>query len=233
MARDGSQKKQLTFDEHTDFAPTVSADGRQIIFVSNRSGTFHLWRMNIDGGDQRQLTDGGGSEWNPLCSPLGNFVIYLSADTGKQNLWRLALDGGEPVRLTSHNSYMPAISPDGQWLAYSYWDDRASPPHFSRRVMAFDGGRPEKPFELPPSAMRESGKVLVRWSADGRALTYIDNRGGMANIWSLPLDGSPARQLTDFKDDRIFWFDWSRDGKYLACALGTLTSDVVLVNNLR
>jgi len=37
--------------------------------------------------------------------------------------------------------------------------------------------------------------------------------------------------LTDFKSDRIFSFAWSRDGKQLALARGTLTNDVILISN--
>jgi len=39
--------------------------------------------------------------------------------------------------------------------------------------------------------------------------------------------------LTDFKADRIFWFDFSRDGKWLALSRGTQTSDVVLISDGR
>jgi hypothetical protein len=47
------------------------------------------------------------------------------------------------------------------------------------------------------------------------------------------LDGSPPRKLTDFKSDRIFSFGWSRDGKQLALARGTLTNDVILISDFR
>jgi Tol biopolymer transport system component len=73
----------------------------------------------------------------------------------------------------------------------------------------------------------------VRWSTDGRALTYIDNRGGVSNIWSQPLDGGKPAQLTDFKSDQILTFDWSRDGHRLACVRGLMSSDVILISDLK
>ena len=73
----------------------------------------------------------------------------------------------------------------------------------------------------------------MRWTPDGRALRYIDTQGGVSNIWSQPLDGTKPVQLTNFKTGRIFNFDWSRDGKWLALARGTTTSDVVLISDLR
>jgi hypothetical protein len=64
-------------------------------------------------------------------------------------------------------------------------------------------------------------------------LIYLDNKAGVSNLWSQPVDGGAARQLTDFKSDLIFSFDWSRDGKLLACSRGITTTDVVLINDAR
>jgi hypothetical protein len=37
--------------------------------------------------------------------------------------------------------------------------------------------------------------------------------------------------VTDFAPDRIFSFDWSLDGKNIVIARGTITSDVVLIQD--
>jgi Tol biopolymer transport system component len=73
----------------------------------------------------------------------------------------------------------------------------------------------------------------MRWSADGQALTYLDTRAGVTNIWAMPLDGRGARAVTDFKSDLIFYYEWSRDGKRLAYARGLVTDDAVLITNSR
>ena len=65
----------------------------------------------------------------------------------------------------------------------------------------------------------------IRWTADGRALTYVDNLDGISNICDQPLDGGPPVQLTKF--------DWSRDGKQLAFSRGARAYDVVLICDLR
>ena len=75
--------------------------------------------------------------------------------------------------------------------------------------------------------------AFLRWTADGSGLTYINNQGGVSNIWMQPLAGGPPKQLTDFKSDMIFHFDWSRDGKQLALSRGIFTSDVILLNNVK
>jgi hypothetical protein len=55
----------------------------------------------------------------------------------------------------------------------------------------------------------------------------------VSNIWIQPTDGSPPRQLTDFKSDRIFSFDWSHDGKWLALSRGPEQRDVVLMSDFK
>jgi hypothetical protein len=39
--------------------------------------------------------------------------------------------------------------------------------------------------------------------------------------------------LTDFKDQRIFGFAWSREGKQLAISRGVVNSDVMLLRDFR
>jgi Tol biopolymer transport system component len=230
MDHDGSNKKQLTDDIHADFSPSVTGDGRYIVFVSNRTNSFHLWRMRLDGSNQEQITNGFG-EWLPNCSPTGNWVVYLSYNSGKQCLWKVSLDGGEPVLLNNFYSYLPAISPDGQEVAYTYWNEEATPQQLGREIISLHGAQKGQQFEIPTSAVGSHVSVLIKWASDGQALTYINNQDGISNIWRLPLDGALPQQLTDFKEDSIFWFDWSRDGEWLACSRGTITSDAILISD--
>ena len=55
--------------------------------------------------------------------------------------------------------------------------------------------------------------------------------GDTDNLWLQHLDGSPGKQLTDFKSGLIRDFDWSFDGKQLAVVRGQRDSDVVLIRN--
>jgi serine/threonine protein kinase len=70
-------------------------------------------------------------------------------------------------------------------------------------------------------------------ASDGRAIIYFVTRNGVSNLWAQPVDGAAPKQLTNFPSDRIFWFDFSRDGKQLALSRGTMTSDVVLISNFK
>jgi Tol biopolymer transport system component len=47
-----------------------------------------------------------------------------------------------------------------------------------------------------------------------------------------PLDGSPGRQITNFKSGTFRTFSWSPDGKSLAVIRETSQSDVVLLREV-
>jgi len=50
---------------------------------------------------------------------------------------------------------------------------------------------------------------------------------------SRPLDGGPPKKLTDFKENGVWRYAWSRDGKQFALTRGTATSDVVLIRDFK
>ena len=210
---DGSSQKQLTAHAGNNDHPAVTRDGRYVVFISDRAGGPNLWRISIDGSNPKELTQ--GEAWYPDCSSDSQWVVYTSRPEG--HLWKVPIDGGEPVRVTDY--YVPgaAVSPDGKWIA-SLW--HVDPSKIA--IIPFEGGQPIK--------LLDTGWNRVHWTPDGRALAYVDRRDP-SNISSQPVDGNPSRKLTDFKSDRIFSFAWSRDGKQLALARGTLTNDVILISS--
>ena len=100
-------------------------------------------------------------------------------------------------------------------------------------IFPLAGGEPTRVFDAPIFTEEVWGVMPPRWTADSRALTYVVTNAGVSNIWLQPINGDAPRQLTTFKSDRIFSFDWSRDGKQLLVARGMVTSDVVLISNFR
>jgi Tol biopolymer transport system component len=87
-----------------------------------------------------------------------------------------------------------------------------------------------KTYEVGPT-VQVSWDALVRWSADGRSLTYVNNHAGVENVWGQPIDSGTAKQLTNFTDSRILSFDWTREGSLVA-SRGVVTSDVVLITDV-
>jgi Tol biopolymer transport system component len=179
--------------------------------------------MEIDGSNPQRLT-GTNYDRNPAITPDGKWIIYVSFGDMGPTLWKMPVDGGQPVELVDKYALGPAISPDGKSIACYYWDQMPES-QLGIAVLPIEGGAPLNKFNIPA--------MFVRWTPDGRGLVYVDNRSGVSNLWMQPVDGGQPMQLTDFKTDQIFVFDWSRDGRQLLLARGVVTSDVVLFSDLK
>ncbi|MGI9165856.1 MAG: hypothetical protein ACR2G5_05645 [Pyrinomonadaceae bacterium] len=232
MNADGSEPKPLTDSSADDFAPELPADGRFIGFTSSRTTLYQVWRMDNDGGNSRQLTRGIGGAPTFSISPDGRWVVYHPFDGG---IWKVSSEGGDAIELIAKGSLRyPQVSPDGKLLAYFFNDEQTKRPKMA--VVTFEGVAPVRTFDLPVSSgtsLYESGFTLLyrgfHWSPDGRALVYVNTLAGVSNLWSQPLDGGAAKQITNFKSDLILNFAYSRDGHQLAVARGSQSRDAVLI----
>ncbi len=231
MNGDGSNQTQLTENSRINNHPAVSSDGRYIIFASDRGGTPNIWRTELDGSNPKQLTSGSGED-NPQSSPDGKRVIYTLLGAGKPTLWQVSIDGGAPQQLTNKYTATATFSPDGKSIACIYREDQANSP-LKMAVFPASGGEPARIFNTAIFQDEPSRLPPPRWTPDGRALTYVVTSGDVSNIWLQPINGDSPRQLTTFKSDRIFAFEWSHDGKKLIVARGMVASDVVLISNFR
>jgi Tol biopolymer transport system component len=223
----GGKATQLTFGG-ADTHPSVSSDGRYVVFNSRPPSERHIWRIGLDGGDPVQLTFGEG-ERLPQCHPEGRWVLYLGDTPDGDALYRVPIEGGEPELLSEMilARTSPAISPDGEMVAVQVGDE--STDETLTGILRIEGGEPVRTLGLDTSAYRSS----LRWSPDGDALDYVDVKGGVGNIWSRPLDGGPPRQLTHFEDKYIDDFAWAPDGKTVAAIRRNHTWSVVLLKNFR
>ena len=226
MKSDGSDRKQLTTDLHSDNDSVVSPDGRYIAFVSNRAGAENVWIMDADGRNQRRLTS-QFIERSPDFSADSKWIFFNSWETGKATIWKVAVEGGEPVQVLNYPSFFPVISPDGRLLAF-VGDKTKSSGLEGIFVAPSQGGPPIGSFV---------GNYVLNWTPNGKGFSYpwvgpISGqplRSGF-NIWEQTLDGGEPRQLTNFPDP-IFVHAWSRDGKQPAVLTARYTSDVVMMRS--
>ena len=225
MNQQGAELRQLTNDGATKFAPTVSPDGRYVVFVSELTGA-HLWRVDIGGGNPTQLTN-GNYDTAPRISPDGQWVVYSSYNSGKLTLWKVPLSGGTPVQVTDLWSSEPDISRDGKFVACIHNDARSAA---RLLVLPFNGVGSPQMFDIPQNLHWSGG---LRWMPDGRSLTYIERRGSSTNLWGQPLEGGPPKLLAEFKENGILHREWSFNNKQVAVVRGTTRTDVVLIRNFR
>src|SRR5688500_16497417 len=56
MDIDGRNPRMLTVGDTSEYSPTVSPDGKQILFISSKGGSANLYLIPASGGEWRMLT---------------------------------------------------------------------------------------------------------------------------------------------------------------------------------
>ncbi|MBN1846272.1 MAG: TolB family protein [Sedimentisphaerales bacterium] len=108
-------------EEGGDYDPSVSADGKWIVFSSLRHcPNPDLYIKQAQGFTTTRLTSDPASEIQPSFSPQSDKVAYASNRTGDWDIWVIGVDGSNPVRLTAGagNDIHPSWSPDGKQIVY-------------------------------------------------------------------------------------------------------------------
>ena len=218
----GERPVAVTNDDAVDFSPFWSADGRHLYFGSDRGGSFNLWRIAIDEASGRTRGDP-----EPVTLPVtwaGSFAgsfrasrsgkrIAFPTPTETMTIERLSLDpatlrvtgGPVPVRRSSTLFDELRVSPDGQTIA-TRTIGRAedvcllSADGRSLRRLTSDRFRNRRPAFTP----------------DGRRVLFYSNRDGAFRIFSIALDGSGLRPVTEPGSPQYLYPLVSPDGKLLA-----------------
>ena len=201
--------------------PNSCANGRYVVFTLSGHGgtkTNNIWRMDSGGGNLKQLSD-GKSDSGGRCSPDGKWVYY----SDQTLMTKVPLDGGKPERV----SQLPMlsgfdISPDGKLAAFTTLVLPSTKEQLA--LVPVDSPGNVKFFDL-----QRAKQGFVRFTPDGKAVVYpfVDQKA--ENLWLQPLDGSPGKQITNFKSEGIVDFHWSFDGSRVGMVRGHIDSDVVLL----
>ena len=85
---------------------TVSPNGQQVAFMSNRDGNWEVYRMGIDGSGLVRLTDDGANDGLPAWSPGGDLLAFASDRGGQWAIW------ATPA-LAPERSAGASVNPDG------------------------------------------------------------------------------------------------------------------------
>ncbi|MGZ5477021.1 MAG: TolB family protein [Thermoanaerobaculia bacterium] len=205
------------------WSPTITSDGKKVVFLSNQSGSNQVWVAGIDGAGPKRITD-ADQAFNPMPSPDGRYVYYTN-----QFIWRVPIEGGKPAQLTTMPANTPRISPDGKLILCRIRTATPEGALWRTALLDADSGKVVRLMTIP----RTGGPVLG-WSPDGRSIVAVDWKGGVGNLWEENIDGTgEPRQITDFTRGVIYSFDFSRDGKSIAMLHAEPRSDVVILRNFR
>ena len=222
MNPDGTGLKQLTTNQVKDARPTLSPNGKKIVYVSdgiqtsNPQGDQEVYIMNVlDGSGKKNLSNNGANvrENYPVFSPDGTKIAYESEGIqpsnpeGDDEVYRVnALDGTGKKNLSNNGlgvyDYLPTFSPDGTKIAYTSFGAQTSNPEGDEeiyRMSALDGTGKKN--------LSNNGGIVdfvPVFSPDGTKIAYVSegkqtsNPEGDAEIYSMnAADGSRQTNLSN------------------------------------
>jgi TolB protein len=190
---DGSGLRRLTSRAGYDAEATISPDGSQIVFTSDRDGDLDIYVMNADGSNVRRLTTEPGYDGGAFFSADGSRIVYRARHTeseeelaefrrllgrnlirpGQLDIYVMDADGSNKRRVTDNGAanFAPFMHPDGQRIIFS--SNLADPRgrNFDLFLINIDGSGLER------VTTHGDFDGFPMFSRDGRRLVFASNRG--------------------------------------------------------
>lgn len=213
-----SEPQRLTLDDREDLPFDWTPDGKQVIFISDRTGTFSIYKQALGQVVPDMLVGGSQSFSEPRLSPDGTQLLYVVYPNGEDPnyevpLMRVPLAGGPPhevARANWINNHQCARAPAAVCV-YSVAGDKQV------TFYTFDPfkGTGVKVFEL-----KDELSQLYNWalSPDGSMLALARGKFGeeeRGQIRIFFLNGAPEKQINLNGSVNLASVDWAADSKSL------------------
>jgi dipeptidyl aminopeptidase/acylaminoacyl peptidase len=176
LSVDGSTNRQLTTGPKHDRHARWSPDSQQIVFESNRGGSFQCYVIGINGGEARQLTSLSTEANQPVWSPDGKHIAFVSAvfpefsDKPFKESERLNKERNDEREKSKVKARIFTQ------LLYRHWDSWVDDKRQHIFIVPVDGGDPRDvtPGDrdaIPTSSTFSAGDDFD-FSPDGKELAY-------------------------------------------------------------
>jgi serine/threonine protein kinase len=194
-----------------DAFPSISGDGRKLVFTSNRSGNQDVWLRDLETGETTQLTVGEGSERRGEITQDGARVAFARTNEGKRDIYVLDLRRGvEQLVIEGMGHYMDWTPDERRLLFYT-------PPPLRWKTVDIETGELQDVSPEHPQYAAHS----LRYSPDGQWLAFslLVDPGRLRSLFiaraedGKPVDHKQWIQVTDGFWDYHSW--WSPDGNTL------------------
>lgn len=192
-----------------------SADGKTVIYTSDRGGRINIWSRSVTGGVAHQLSNADMRQGGIAATPDGKSILFNADKGGRQvfDLYALPMAGGDPVNLTATDdvSETGAIpSPDGRFLAFA--QRVATAPSYDIAIFDMASSKARQLTHeatdgiqwMPVAISRDSRHILANrfdWSLTVGEVYIIDTKTGAstrltpAGVYARAGDISPDGRL--------------------------------------
>jgi Tol biopolymer transport system component/DNA-binding winged helix-turn-helix (wHTH) protein len=183
-----------------DTSPQVSADGRRLVFASQRSGDEGIWVSDMDGGSPLQIAAFQGyPAGSPRWSPTGTRVVFDASPFGHADIFIVGAQGiPRPVRLTEEaaENVFPSWSKDEGWIYFA-----------SNRTGRYEVWKAPVNGGGSPTQVSKGGGFAPVESPDGEFVYYLKGIQS-GQIWRVPVGGGEETFVVDGPTPR-FWGYWA------------------------
>jgi Tol biopolymer transport system component/DNA-binding winged helix-turn-helix (wHTH) protein len=210
----GGTPMRVTWDNQDLVGVDWSADGRSLIYATDRAGGYTIWRASLDGGAPQLVVGGAAKLKHPSVARTSGRITYESW-AYEINLWespvveRLDLEGDltptlkAAVQTSDQWNHSPDLSPDGNRLAFISTRSGAAQLWTSDR----DGANARQMTSFGRAYIRQP-----RWSRDGNRILISASVNGQLDLHAIDVATATVTQLTNDGDDEIAPA-WSHDGQ--------------------
>jgi TolB protein len=188
-------RRPYTFERAggTTTTPAWSPDGSKIAFATSRDGSdTEIYVADWNGKNMRRLTVNKAVDISPVWNPrTGREIAFTSDRNGSPQIYIMDAEGTNVRRLIEEGGHAvgPSWSPDGQRIAFAWQRSRTS--NFDIYIHDLATG-------MNTQITRDAGaKERPTWAPDGRHIAFESSRTGTRQIFSMILDGTKLRQLTN------------------------------------
>jgi Tol biopolymer transport system component/serine/threonine protein kinase len=206
---------QLTDEPGQELYPSLSPDGRSLVYASEASGNWDIYFQRVGGTATLNLTrDSAADDTHPAFSPDGQQIAFRSEREGG-GLFVMGATGESPRRLSARG-FHPSWSPDAREIAAGT-ADFSNPESLSRQgqliVVEVATGRARVIADAPDG-------YQPHWSPHGTRIAYWGrprdtgqrDYAGQRDLWTVAPTGGPAVPVTN--DTATDWNPvWSPDGR--------------------
>lgn len=220
-----------------NYDPTLSPDGKQMVFIKDLEGHEQLFIAGSDGRNEHQLTRDPTDKEDPAWSPDGRHLAYILVGR-KNSMHVMNIDGSDDRALTplAQSPIHPEWTPDGRSILYCTDDDLHPPQKNAAEIYRIDVARKKITTVISggvntyPVPSPDGTKIAFRKMIDTNSEVFVANSdgSGLKNLTNNPsFDGWPAWS----PDGKRIAFAGNRYGNYQVLVMNADGSDVRLVAN--